>query len=113
MYIRKGQDIKCQNKLIFFQCFYFFSLNINKASGSRSELIELTTVITVKMATLEDKILGEKLHNYCSSSEDSDDEKGPSEPNKSPPETPGKWEGSSTNTGPKGTVPPPLHTHFG
>lgn len=65
------------------------------------------------MATLEDKILGEKLHNYCSSSEDSDDEKGPSDPSKpshETPSSPGKWEGSSTNTGPKGTsvIPHPL-----
>lgn len=64
------------------------------------------------MATLEDKILGEKLHNYCSSSEDSDDEKGPSDSSKPPPETPSKWEGSSTNTGPKGTIQF-IHTNLG
>lgn len=66
------------------------------------------------MATLEDKILGEKLHYYCSSSEDesSDVEEGKSEvacakdntsSNIQTPE-PYKWEGSSTNTGPKGVV---------
>lgn len=62
------------------------------------------------MATLEDKILGEKLHNYCSSSEGSDNEDSGDESrqNKAPaPETKpaldaNKWEGSSTNTGPKG-----------
>ncbi|KAL1517687.1 hypothetical protein ABEB36_001422 [Hypothenemus hampei] len=61
------------------------------------------------MATLEDKILGEKLHNYCSSSEDEDsgdesqDKKAPVEEPKSPVEV-NKWEGSSTNTGPKGVI---------
>ncbi|KAF7268980.1 hypothetical protein GWI33_017964 [Rhynchophorus ferrugineus] len=65
------------------------------------------------MATLEDKILGNKLHNYCSSSEGSDiedsgDESTKSVKNtveipKSPPEI-NKWEGTSTNTGPKGVI---------
>lgn len=65
------------------------------------------------MATLEDKILGEKLHNYCSSSEedsgeDSDSENGKksnkeAEPAASLPEA-NKWEGTSTNTGPKGVI---------
>ncbi|GLV34016.1 uncharacterized protein CBL_11101 [Carabus blaptoides fortunei] len=62
------------------------------------------------MATLEDKILGEKLHNYCSSSEDeadsaSEDESpknAPSEPASLP--EPNKWEGTATNTGPKGVL---------
>lgn len=62
------------------------------------------------MATLEDKILGEKLHNYCSSSEDeadsgSEDESPknvPSEPVALP--EPNKWEGTATNTGPKGVI---------
>lgn len=64
------------------------------------------------MATLEDKILGEKLHNYCSSSEDSGQENSDSE--EAPVEnTPSeshvlpdinKWEGTSTNTGPKGVI---------
>lgn len=68
------------------------------------------------MATLEDKILGEKLHCYCSSSEDEEDEKsasgdeGPNDgaspqtsaqPSLPPPEP---WSGSSTNTGPKGVI---------
>ncbi|XP_053978677.1 phosducin-like protein [Hylaeus anthracinus] len=67
------------------------------------------------MSTLEDKILGEKLHYYCSSSEDegndsadsdkdSDDEKyetvikDPVEPSFS------EWGGTSSNTGPKGVI---------
>lgn len=64
------------------------------------------------MATLEDKILGEKSHNYCSSSEESDCEDEPtSETEKgtkprvegTPPEVL-KWEGVSQNTGPKGVI---------
>lgn len=60
------------------------------------------------MATLEDKILGEKLHNYCSSSEDeyeSDNETAKQEEKESAslPE-PNKWEGTATNTGPKGVI---------
>ena len=67
------------------------------------------------MSTLEDKILGEKAHCYCSSSE-SEDEKSDDEDsgkeacttvkeaeNVSLPD-PYKWEGSSTNTGPKGVM---------
>ncbi|XP_034249929.1 phosducin-like protein [Thrips palmi] len=66
------------------------------------------------MATLEDKILGEKLHNYCSSSEDEDEKSGsgdeetggketqPSNSNALPQPEP--WSGSSTNTGPKGVI---------
>lgn len=64
------------------------------------------------MATLEDKILGEKLHNYCSSSEESDQDNSDSEESQvknTPNETPtlpdiNKWEGTSTNTGPKGVI---------
>ncbi|XP_041986818.1 phosducin-like protein [Aricia agestis] len=68
------------------------------------------------MATLEDKILGEKLHNYCSSSEDegSDDEdnrSGDEEGNtiskssaraELPPVN--NWTGTASNTGPKGVL---------
>lgn len=64
------------------------------------------------MASLEDKILGEKRHNYCSSSEESDGDNSDSE-NENPqpasaepaplPEAT-KWEGTSTNTGPKGVI---------
>lgn len=66
------------------------------------------------MATLEDKILGEKLHNYCSSSEDSGQENSDSECEETvsksitnePSSQPdiNKWEGTSTNTGPKGVI---------
>lgn len=64
----------------------------------------------VVMATLEDKILGDKLHNYCSSSEDegdSDSDEQPAEKPVSEPEPlpePNKWEGTATNTGPKGVI---------
>lgn len=58
------------------------------------------------MATLEDKILGEKLHNYCSSSEESDSEEDKGGQIVEEPHTPeiNKWEGTSTNTGPKGVL---------
>lgn len=64
------------------------------------------------MATLDDKLLGEKLHNYCSSSEgESEEESGDEDSNKKsskepapPPPEINKWEGSSTNTGPKGVL---------
>ncbi|XP_065171997.1 phosducin-like protein [Atheta coriaria] len=67
------------------------------------------------MATLEDKILGEKQHNYCSSSEESaddnsDDEGSDRKPSGNSQEAPSelpepnKWEGTSTNTGPKGVI---------
>lgn len=65
------------------------------------------------MATLEDKILGDKLHNYCSSSEDdsedeSDDNQEKKNTNKCDEPNAeidvNKWEGTSTNTGPKGVI---------
>ncbi|KAG6460332.1 phosducin-like protein [Manduca sexta] len=66
------------------------------------------------MATLDDKILGEKLHNYCSSSEDegSDDERSgdeegnPVKPDVSSAEPPpiNNWTGTASNTGPKGVI---------
>lgn len=54
------------------------------------------------MATLEDRLLGEKTHYYCSSSEDEDEEKTQDEGNiKNPSVVSGTseadWEGSSTN----------------
>lgn len=71
------------------------------------------------MTTLDDKLLGEKLHNYCSSSESEDDEKG-GEENKDVRKTGKKstmkfipdseikeeetWKGIATNTGPKGVI---------
>lgn len=69
-----------------------------------------------EMTTLEDKLLGEKAHCYCSSSESegekSDDDSGKEVPTPPvikeagsvPPPDPYKWEGSSTNTGPKGVM---------
>lgn len=64
-----------------------------------------------KMATLEDKILGEKLHYYCSSSEDDDEDDDDKDgdaaiaqkPEMEKPEI-RQWEGTSVNTGPKGVL---------
>jgi len=73
------------------------------------------------MATLDDKLLGEKLHYYCSSSEDEGGEAdsgdegdeegddgapaGPSEAADAVPQgPPGPWTGTATNTGPKGVI---------
>lgn len=77
------------------------------------------------MATLEDKILGNRLENYCSSSEDeggyedaedggasggagsSDAAKstaGATEPGKTYFTPVEKWSGQSANTGPKGVI---------
>ncbi|PZC82308.1 phosducin-like protein [Helicoverpa armigera] len=68
------------------------------------------------MATLEDKLLGEKLQNYCSSSEDegeSDDDRSGDEEgepakaqvatNAEPPPI-NNWTGQASNTGPKGVL---------
>lgn len=54
------------------------------------------------MATLDDKLLGEKLHYYCSSSEDEgeDKESGENLPTPSVPVN----EGAGPNTGPKGVI---------
>jgi len=69
-----------------------------------------------EMTTLEGKLLGEKAHCYCSSSESegekSDDDSGKEirtsavikETDAVPRPDPYKWEGSSTNTGPKGVM---------
>lgn len=68
------------------------------------------------MATLDDKLLGEKLHNYCSSSEDegeSDDDKSGDEEGDTPkaqastkaePPPINSWSGQASNTGPKGVL---------
>uniref|UniRef100_A0A6M2DLJ8 Putative conserved phosducin-like protein n=1 Tax=Xenopsylla cheopis TaxID=163159 RepID=A0A6M2DLJ8_XENCH len=69
------------------------------------------------MLSLEDKILGNKNHNYCSSSEDegdgdSDTEKASAaQPNDNLESSkgltlkePSKWTGQSANTGPKGVI---------
>lgn len=59
------------------------------------------------MATLDDKLLGEKLHYYCSSSESeaddedvSDDQQAPAEMHQSKPPPVSEWQGSSTNVWP-------------
>lgn len=68
-----------------------------------------------EMTTLEDKLLGEKAHCYCSSSEsegEKSDDSGKEiqtstvikETVAVPRPDPYKWEGSSTNTGPKGVM---------
>lgn len=63
------------------------------------------------MTTLDDKLLGEKTHYYCSSdSEDEpeedtkESEKQSSAPKFIPSGEIREWEGSSTNTGPKGVI---------
>lgn len=66
------------------------------------------------MVTLDDKLLGEKIHNYCSSSEDegsedesrSGDEETDSPKAKDLIEEPpvNNWTGSASNTGPKGVI---------
>ena len=69
------------------------------------------------MATLDDKLLGEKLEYYCSSSEDENDNASDESDNDEneihhaepqgaaalPPEL-NEWDGSSSNTGPKGVI---------
>ena len=60
-----------------------------------------------KMATLDDKLLGEKLHYYCSSSEDEgeEEEEGTGVRGESSSVAPSRdWDGSSANTGPKGVI---------
>jgi len=56
------------------------------------------------MATLDDKLLGEKLHYYCSSSEDEEESDNQQDSKQPPPPPPQNWDGSSTNTGPKGVL---------
>lgn len=56
------------------------------------------------MATLDDKLLGEKLHYYCSSSEDEDDERGPTEARTDPDGASAPVPGAGANTGPKGVI---------
>lgn len=52
------------------------------------------------MATLDDKLLGEKLHNYCSSSDEEEVEEVNADSSVPVPTS----EGSSSNTGPKGVL---------
>lgn len=64
------------------------------------------------MSTLEDKIMGEKLQYYCSSSEDEKDGSGdegedkamaaPAQPVPDLTQDMTHWQGNSANTGPKG-----------
>ncbi|CAL1678567.1 unnamed protein product [Lasius platythorax] len=66
------------------------------------------------MSTLEDKILGEKLHYYCSSSsEDEENDSGDSDKEYNDVKctedaaqyaAPAEWDGVSNNTGPKGVI---------
>lgn len=63
------------------------------------------------MTTLDDKLLGEKTHYYCSSGdEDEEPDSDEVQPEKKetatfiPEPELNKWEGSSTNTGPKGVI---------
>ena len=65
------------------------------------------------MATLDDKLLGEKLHYYCSSSEDEGEDSEESGVvrdgaggvgSSSGVATSTEWDGSSANTGPKGVI---------
>ncbi|KAF8787236.1 phosducin-like protein isoform X2 [Argiope bruennichi] len=64
------------------------------------------------MTTLDDKLLGEKTHYYCSSSSESEDDSDKEEekparesaPKFIPTQELNHWEGSSTNTGPKGVI---------
>ncbi|KAK3858634.1 hypothetical protein Pcinc_035192 [Petrolisthes cinctipes] len=77
----------------------------------------IKNLVHSRMATLDDRLLGEKLQYYCSSSEDEDEddeEEGQDgghsataskEPTEGPLDTNHTtWEGSSTNTGPKGVL---------
>ena len=63
-----------------------------------------------EMATLDDKLLGEKLHYYCSSSEDEGEDSEESgvvaggASSSSAVATSTEWDGSSANTGPKGVI---------
>ena len=70
------------------------------------------------MATLDDRLLGEKKHYYCSSSEDEDEGESATEALEQPAnaknqanhndhhqrQDPQEWSGSSSNTGPKGVI---------
>jgi len=67
------------------------------------------------MSTLEDKILGEKLHYYCSSSSEDEEDSGDSDKGcddvKYTDDTAqyiapsySEWDGISSNTGPKGVI---------
>ena len=78
-------------------------------------ILEAHRIFTLTMATLDDKLLGEKLHYYCSSSEDeagSEDENDTKSGSRSEQASGSStaltqsqpWDGSSANTGPKGVL---------
>eukprot|EP00088_Acartia_fossae_P017414 TRINITY_DN19887_c0_g1_i10.p1 TRINITY_DN19887_c0_g1~~TRINITY_DN19887_c0_g1_i10.p1 ORF type:complete len:293 (-),score=95.74 TRINITY_DN19887_c0_g1_i10:299-1177(-) len=56
------------------------------------------------MATLDDKLLGEKLHYYCSSSEDEDGDEGGRIQDAPPSNIPQPPVNDGPNTGPKGVI---------
>lgn len=58
------------------------------------------------MGTLDDKLLGEKIHNYCSSSEDEGENSdvASNQPISQLQQKETHWSGQSTNTGPKGVI---------
>merc|ERR1712227_1123475 len=86
--------------------------------GRKRQIINkysLKLILEAHMATLDDKLLGEKLHYYCSSSEDevgSDDENDTKSGSRSEQASGSStaltqsqpWDGSSANTGPKGVL---------
>lgn len=93
--------------------------SLGKVFNLINTLVVYLKYITNTMATLEDKILGEKLEYYCSSSEgesDNEDADSKDAPKggksgsdlKFTPESQimeqSHWSGSTTNTGPKGVI---------
>ena len=56
------------------------------------------------MATLDDKILGEKMHYYCSSSEDEGEEDKEQSQEAAAAASASNGGGVATNTGPKGVI---------
>lgn len=80
-------------------------------------LLRIRVLNSKIMSTLEDKILGEKLHYYCSSSssedegndsgdsdKESDDVKYIEDPAQYTAPSYSEWDGTSSNTGPKGVI---------
>lgn len=75
---------------------------------------QIYSILYSEMATLDDRLLGEKKHYYCSSSSSSEDEADDTanETSEVPsvkrsngvPENAHEWSGSSSNTGPKGVL---------
>lgn len=56
------------------------------------------------MCTLDDKLLGEKNQNYCSSSEDEEENLDVEHPTSQLQPSATHWSGQATNTGPKGVI---------